>query len=297
MNLYSEHVYREAEGEKAPRMTPERKLLLAVLGLTAGFLSGFLGIGGGLVIVPVLTIAFQYPIKRAVGTSLATIVMVSLVGVLTELVVSGSNIHWVMGLFLTGGSLLGSWGGGRILPRVPDTFLRLFFAVLLVLASHQMVVSAQFRLGTGPIILADGSPGGYLLALAVGAAAGFTSVLFGIGGGIVIVPALSLVFGDVPFHAARATSLVTIIPTSGFGAYQHRGMGTVDASVVMRLIPTGLIGAVLGVFCVNLLPAGPCRLAFAAFLVLAAIRLLTAKRWSGADSTDPTQIESIARVT
>ena len=268
----------QAPAEGAVCAAAGRPGLLALLGLTAGFLSGFLGIGGGLVIVPVLIVAFHYPIKRAVGTSLAAIVFVSLAGILTEVVVQRSNIYLVIGLLLTVASLLGSLAGGRILPRLPDAPLRLAFTAFLVFASYRMWAAAQGGAGLGQLTLAGGHGVGYLVAFAVGGLAGLSSILFGLGGGIVMVPALSLLFGDIPFHAARATALVQILPTAGFGAYQHRGMGTVDVSAARGLIPTGLAGAILGVVSVNHLPARPCQLFFAAFLVLAAARLLIQRR-------------------
>lgn len=262
---------------RLPPGSPKRTGL-ALLGLIAGFCSGFLGIGGGLVLVPGLAIAFHYPIKRAVGTALATIALVSLAGVLAELIVQGSNIYWALGLVLTVGSLIGSWAGGRILARLSETPLRFVFALFLLVASYRMLMAAQVGDGTGPLTLGEEPAVGYLLAFPVGALAGLASVLFGIGGGGVMVPALSFLFSDLPFHAARATSLLTIVPTSALGTYQHRGMGTVDLPVALRLIPAGLAGVVLGVVSVNLLPAGPGRLAFAAFLALSGIRLLTLKR-------------------
>src|SRR5712691_9818149 len=240
--------------------------LLAVLGLASGFASAFLGIGGGLVIVPVLMILFHYPIKRAVGTSLATIVLVSIVGVVTESMVKWSNIHWRMGLVLTVGSLLGSWAGGKLLARLPETPLRLAYTGLLVFAAYRMFTAAGADDGAGFLVIRDAPLAASGLAVGAGILAGLSSVLFGIGGGIVMVPALSLMFQDFPFHAARATSLVTIIPTSAFGAWQHWGLKTVDLDVAKRLVPLGLLGAVLGVFTVNRLPARPCRLIFATFL-------------------------------
>jgi len=250
-------------------------LPLAVLGLVAGISSSFLGIGGGLVIVPVLMIAWSYPLKRAVGTSLATIVLVSLVGVVTEALVKWSNIHWGMALILTAGSLTGSWAGGKALPRLPETPLRIAYAVFLGFSAYRMFAAARAGEGTGALELASAPAAGAAVALAAGAVAGVSSVLFGIGGGVVIVPALSLLFRDIPFHAARATSLVTIVPVSLFGARQHRRLGNVDGSAVRWLVPAGLLGAVAGVLLVNRLPARPCRIAFGVFLVAAAVRLLT----------------------
>src|SRR5262245_22996028 len=257
------------------RMSSRESVSLAALGLLAGFASSFLGIGGGLVIVPVLMIAWHDPLKKAVGTSLATIVLVSLVGVVTEALVKWSNIHWSLALVLTAGSLAGSYAGGRALPHLPETPLRLAYCAFLGFSAYRMFVSARAGDGTGALEMASAPAAGAAVALAAGAAAGVSSVLFGIGGGAVIVPALSLLFRDVPFHAARATSLVTIVPVSLFGAAQHRRLGHIDAAAVRRLVPAGLLGAVAGVLVVNRLPSRPCRIAFGVFLVAAALRLLT----------------------
>jgi len=63
-------------------------------GFAAGFVSGFLGIGGGLVMVPMLMCLFRFPLKRAVGTSLVVVATVSLAGLVSEAMVKGSNVHW-----------------------------------------------------------------------------------------------------------------------------------------------------------------------------------------------------------
>ena len=256
-------------------MTRREGFSFAALGLVAGFASSFLGIGGGLVIVPVLMIAWRFPIKKAVGTSLATIVLVSLVGVVTEALVKWSNIHWGLGLVLTVGSLAGSWAGGRVLARLPEAPLRIAYAAFLLFSAYRMFASARTGAGPGGLELASSPVAGGAIALATGAVAGLSSVFFGIGGGVVIVPALSLLFHDFPFHAARATSLVTIVPVSAYGAWQHRRLGNVDLSCVQRLVPAGLLGAVAGVLTVNRLPALPCRIAFGTFLIAASLRLLT----------------------
>ena len=259
-------------------MKPGQALPLAALGLAAGFASSFLGIGGGLVIVPVLMIAWGYSLKKAVGTSLATIVLVSLVGVTTEALVKWSNIHWSLALVLTVGSLAGSWVGGKALPYIPETPMRVAYSAFLGFSAYRMFAAARAGEGMGSLELASAPVAAAAVAIAAGALAGLSSVLFGIGGGVVMVPALSLLFRDIPFHAARATSLVTIVPVSLFGAVQHRRLDNVETRAVRWMVPAGLAGAVAGVLVVNRLPARPCRIAFGVFLIAAAVRLLTLRR-------------------
>jgi hypothetical protein len=265
-------------------VTGRTRFALAALGLLAGFLSAFLGIGGGLVIVPVLIAGLDYPLKRAVGTSLLAIVPIAAVGVVAESLVMWPNIHWRMSLVLTVGSLAGSWLGGLWLAKGARTSageraLRRGYSVFLLLAAWRMLASAGSPAEpVAALSLAEAPLAGHALAVAAGVLAGLSSVLFGVGGGIVMVPALSLLFREFPFHAARATSLVTIIPTSAFGAGQHRALGTIDTTVAWRLVPTGLLGAALGVVAVNHLPALPCRLTFGVFLLAAAARILVLAR-------------------
>lgn len=266
------HRIADARPEDA---TTDRPMTLAALGLVAGLGSGFLGIGGGLILVPGLVLLFSCPIKRAVGVSLATIVVVSLVAVLVELALKGVNLYWTMALALTVGSFVGSTAGARLMPHLPERTLRVLFAVCLLLASYRMLTCSHTGADGSLTALGAGSP---FVALPIGVLGGLTSTLFGIGGGVVTVPCLSLFFRDIPFHAARATSLATILPTSTLGAYHHHRLGNVDLAMVRRLIPTALAGAIAGVALANFLPPGPCRTAFALFLVLVALRLLVIGR-------------------
>ncbi len=256
------------------------QIWFGVGGFAAGFVAGFLGIGGGLVMVPMLLCLFRFPVKRAVGTSLVVVAAVSLAGVLSEMVVKGSNIHWGTAGALTLASLAGSRLGGQALPFLPDKFLRRLFAALLVFAAYRMLALATGARGSSAGILADHTVLGGLAVVVVGMAAGCSSVWFGLGGGLIMVPAFSLLFGGFPFHAARATALVQILPTSVFGACQHRRLGTVDFDSARRLIPSGLVGAIFGVFTANRMPARPCQILFAGFLVMAAVRLVWSSRSS-----------------
>ena len=252
-------------------------------GFAAGFVSGFLGIGGGLVMVPMLMCLFRFPVKRAVGTSLAVVATVSLAGIVSEVVVNGSNIHWGTAGALIIASLAGSRLGGQALPFLPDRLLRRLFAALLVFAAYRMLALASDTMRSSTGILADHSILGSLAIVAVGMAAGCSSVWFGLGGGLIMVPAFSLLFGGFPFHAARATALVQIFPTSVLGACQHGRLGTVDLGAAWRLMPAGLVGAILGVLTVNWMPARRCQVLFAGFLVVAAVRLA----WPAQGSSGP----------
>ena len=263
-----------------PGIAGRSPLSLGAVGLVAGACSGFLGIGGGLIVVPALTLLAGYPIKSAVGASLATMAVVALVGSVVEIAMKDGTIYWSLAAAVTAGSIVGVQIAGRILPRLPERTLRVAFAAFLLIASGRMVWAAGT--GLGWITVADEPYVAEALTLPVGLMAGLTSTLFGLGGGIVTVPCLTMLFGDVSFHAARATSLVAIVPTALSGAYKHCRLGTLDFGVVKPMLPMAVVGAILGVVAVNHVPTGPCRLVFGILLVAVAFRLLAQRPPSGA---------------
>lgn len=119
----------------------------------------------------------------------------------------------------------------------------------------------------------------FLLYLAFGCLAGLSSGLFGIGGGVVIVPFLVWFFTEQGFVAdaimvmAVATSLATIVLTSASAVYAHHRVGAVDWPTVRRLAPGILAGSVVGPVVAKQLPVPLFKLIFAVFLLLVAVRM------------------------
>jgi len=255
------------------------------LGLGAGFASAVFGIGGGLLLVPALTVLFRFPVKRAVGASLVAIALIAAVGVAVERMHRPENLLWGPAMLLALGALAGSWAGSAALHRLPERVLRPIFALFLAAAAARMLGALPL---SGPILGERPAPDhlvASLATLACGGLAGATSAFFGVGGGIVAVPFLHAGFSDVPFHVARATSLVMIVPTSLAGAWFHSRRGLLDLGTAARIAPAGFVGAALGVVVANRLEEPSLRTAFAGILLLAAWRLL-AGRGRSAQSLD-----------
>jgi len=213
------------------------------------------------------------PFKEAVGTSLPTVVLISTVGVVSTLAVDTSNVTWTVAAVLTAGAFTGSWIGGRVLARVPDRPLRIGFAALLVLVGWRLVAAPEAG-AHGVLAIGLAPTAAQAVILEIGFVAGVTSVLFGIGGGVVIVPALLIVFPEAPFRMIAATSLATVIPTSLLSLVPHARLGTINRGLVMRLAPVGVVSAIGGAYAVNFVPALPCRIVFAAFVAFVVIQLL-----------------------
>src|SRR5881409_919332 len=276
-------------------MMSRTRLLVPAIGLGAGAASSFLGIGGGAIIVPLLMIALGLPFKEAVGTSLAAVVLISTVGVVSTLAVDASNVAWTVAAVLTAGTLSGSWIGGRVLARVPDCPLRLGFAALLVLAGWRLV-AAPAAGAHGALAMGLAATPTHAVVFVIGLVAGVSSVLFGLGGGVVIVPALLMAFPEAPFRTVAATSLVTVIPTSVLSLVPHARLGTINRRLVSALAPVGIVSAIGGACAVNVVPAWPCRIAFALFLVFVVSRLVAGRGASTAGKAQGEGLQNLAVV-
>ncbi len=124
------------------RLTSRCAMLLAVAGLTTGFLSGMFGVGGGFVIVPALVLFSAMPIKKAVATSLLVIVLVSISGVASHFAAGRGISLEVTGLFVLGG-VIGMSLGGLVSKRLPAPLLQKVFATGIV-AVAIFIVSKTF---------------------------------------------------------------------------------------------------------------------------------------------------------
>ena len=113
----------------------------------------------------------------------------------------------------------------------------------------------------------------YAGLIAFGFLAGTAAGLLGIGGGIVIVPFLTLVVG-VSQHQAEATSLLVILPTAIVATLVLRSKGVGDAALALRVGALGAVGGVVGALAALALPGHVLRLVFAVFLAAMAVRLL-----------------------
>ena len=126
------------------------------------------------------------------------------------------------------------------------------------------------------------------LALALGLAGGTLAGLFGVGGGIVFVPALTLGLG-LSQLSAEATSLAAIVPVVAVGSYRQHRSGLVDWSSAGIIGACSLVGVLAGAEIALRLPESALRRAFAVFLVLAAVQMaLRASREMGTTPPDAT---------
>jgi len=113
----------------------------------------------------------------------------------------------------------------------------------------------------------------YLLGALIGLVSGITSGLFGVGGGIIMVPAMVLLL-KLDMKVAVATSLVVIIPTSLAGSALNHAFGRIDWRVVLALAPLAMLGGLGGTWLKEQLASADLKRAFGGFLILVGARLL-----------------------
>lgn len=247
-------------------MTLADRLRGAGTGALAGFLGGLFGVGGGIVLIPLLTGPFRLTQHQAHGTSLAVIGAIALAG----LAVYGAAAHVVWGTALTVGvasvlaAPLGAWLAGRVSPRG----LRLAFAVFLVVAALRLLwvppVAGHALHWPRPALMA--------LDLALGLAIGLLAGFMGVGGGILAVPAFTLLLG-MPQATAQGTSLAVILVTAPAGAIQHHRQGTVAWGWAPMLALGAALAAPLAARIANRLPHATLARAFALFLIATAVHM------------------------
>jgi len=222
---------------------------MIIVGFGVGMLTGLLGIGGGSVLVPAMVYLYGMNQHRAHGTSLAAI---SLVALFTALFYSRhGQVDWIVAGELMLGGVVGAMIGARICALLSARRLRRYFGIFLAVVGIRMLYNAAavFAAAGAPSIagraFAPDQLGGGLLVVVIGVFTGILSGLFGIGGGIVMIPTLVLLFGFAQ-KMAQGISLAVIIPVSISGALIHSAHGNVRWSTGMWLAFGGIFGGLVG---------------------------------------------------
>ncbi|HEX9891290.1 MAG TPA: sulfite exporter TauE/SafE family protein [Actinomycetota bacterium] len=236
------------------------------VGVMAGGLSGLFGVGGGVLIVPGLVMLSGMRQHVAHGTSLAAIVPIATGGVIGY-GLEGA-LDWPAAGLVAAGGAAGAILGARLLERVPEAPLRRGFALFMLVAAAALLLHVAEGAGRGPL-----TPPTMAALVALGIVAGVLAGLLGVGGGIVVVPAMILLL-SVPDAVAKGTSLLVIIPTAVAGTVQNARAGNVDIPAAAAVGLGGLAAAFgASLVSVRLDPRLSSAL-FAALLIALATRLL-----------------------
>lgn len=128
-----------------PSMSAKQLAIGAAIGLVAGVASGYVGVGGGFIMVPLMTQLLSTPMKLTSGTSLIAVMILAIPGVIEQAFLG--NVHWVIGIAIACGSIPGAAIGARLVHRVPERTLRFIFGGFLLVAAALLVVEQCGLLG------------------------------------------------------------------------------------------------------------------------------------------------------
>ena len=257
-------------------------LMLGALGLVTGFLAGLLGIGGGMIMVPFLTVLLSHKgvapdlaVKMAIATSMATIVFTSVSSVRAHH--KRGAVRWDLVKTLAPGIVLGALVASLgVFSLLKGAWLALFFALFVAFSATQMFLDRK----PAPTRQMPGPAG----SMAAGGVIGFLSGLVGAGGGFVSVP--FMVWCNVAVHSAVATSAAL-----GFPIALTNALGYIVAGRNVENLPLGALGyiywpalvviavasvlmAPVGVKAAHSLPVGKLKRVFASVLYLLAAYML-----------------------
>ena len=243
------------------------ELALLILGIAAGILAGLFGIGGGIVMVPVLVTFFGMELLNANAISLAAMLLpVGVMGVITYY--KAGLIDVKHSLIIAVGLLCGSFVGGKIAVTINESLLaKLYAAYLLYAASTYLFTKTPKTAGVGgnEISYSD-KPFPAWAFVALGLVAGITAGMFGKGGGLIIVPLLVSIFKYNP-KAATATSLAALQLPVGLPSviiYAENGHGNL---MFAAIVAAGIVGGTfLGSKFALKLPAQVFKRIYAVFL-------------------------------
>jgi uncharacterized membrane protein YfcA len=257
-------------------------LAYIALGLFTGFSAGMLGIGGGLVMVPALTMMFTaqpgFPageaLHMALGTSMATILFTSLSSLRAHH--RHEAVLWAVVVQITPGILFGTLVGTLFASNVPARPLAVFFTLFVCFAALQMILNLKPK--------TTRQLPGALGVFGVGAGIGAISSLVAIGGGALTVPFLT--WCDVKVQKAIGTSAAVGFPIAVGGSLGYiyngwghvllppGGLGYVFLPALSWMIPFSMLAAPLGARATHRLPVPALKRIFAALLIILAGRML-----------------------
>lgn len=245
---------------------------LLALGAAGGFLGSVLGLGGGVVLVPGLTLLFGLPLRAAVAVSLVGIAATSAAAAANYFDVG--RVDLPLALRLETPAVMGAVAAGLTAHLVPEAMLYLAFAAVVLYAAAAMAELGPTR-RTAPVE-GPGSVRRLGLGAAASGGAGVASALLGIGGGVAKVPIMHLVMG-VPLQVATGTSafMVGMTASAGGWIYWLRGDLAVETAATVAL--GVLLGSHLGSRTSDRIPDRALRWVLAAVLLYVAARM----GWTG----------------
>jgi uncharacterized membrane protein YfcA len=248
-------------------------LRAAALGAAAGFVGGLFGIGGGLVMIPVMVLFMGIPQHRAHAVSIAVVVLSASAAIVP--LAAGGKVHWDAAGLMATGAVAGAYLGARLFSRISTIWVARAFVALIVAAAVRMALqSAEAAVAETAAVAIDP-----LISVGLAATGFFAGILasMALGGGTLFVVALAILF-SFPQHEAQATALVVTVTSTLVAAVVYGRAGMIDWRLAGTLAVGGVLGGLLGGVMVLGVGEMLLRRMFAGLLVVTAIRMLWVNR-------------------
>jgi uncharacterized membrane protein YfcA len=270
---------------------PVEVLSIFLMSILAGLIGAVFGLGGGILIIPFLTLVEGVPVPYAIGASIVSVVATSSASAATFVQDRLTNLR--LGMFLEVGTVLGAITGAFVAGFLAPSILFVLFGLMLIYASAIMIAgrridfpsgvvpdktAQKLRLGSEYFDPATGATSRYevtntLRTLGISGIAGVVSGLLGVGGGIISVPTMNLL-SKVPVKVASATSNFMIGVTAAASSTVYFVRGDVQPLLVAPLMIGVVIGAALGTRLLRRTPPLKVKLLFAILLVTISVLMI-----------------------
>lgn len=259
--------------------------------IAAGFIGALLGLGGGLVVVPILTLALGLDIRYAIGASIVSVIATSSAAGAAYVRERLANVR--VGMLLEIGTTVGALGGAFLAGVIEPRWIYVIFGCVLAAVAVAMLrhdegrerstaardaLAVKLRLDGR---IRDPASGEFVeypvgrtkFGLGVSVVAGVVSGLLGVGGGVMKVPMMNLAMG-LPLKAATATSNLMIGVTGAASAGVYFARGDIEPFVAGPVAVGVLIGAVVGARTMGRMRNRPLRIVFTIVMVVVAVQML-----------------------
>lgn len=270
---------RRAEDLRPPKVMIMWEWLLSIFGFLIGIAAALTGVGGGIFIVPLLSLLYGFPMTEAIGTSLATIIITSIASTVNY--VKQNRVYIKIGLILALATAPGAYAGSELTKvELIKTWLGPIFGIFLIIVAAQMIAKAVSSKSErcnqkDPVfertLLRNWRK--LLVGLALSFFGGVASGLLGVGGGTILVPIMCYAL-DFPIHFSIPTSMFIMIFTSITGVTSHVQQGNVNLYYALYLGVGSIFGAQVGAYASKKLSGRNLRLVFGVMLIVASINMM-----------------------
>jgi len=241
---------------------------LTLVGIFIGAMAGFFGIGGGMILVPILLV-LGFETKDAIGISIVQMVFTSIYG--SYLNYKKGSLLIGEGIFVGFGGFVGGYIGGYVTQFIADAVLQFLFLGLLLFALFRLFFSAHHEDDSTTKTLGKG------LLFSIGLGIGIFSIALGVGGSVILIPILVGLL-HYPIKKAVSAGLFFVVFSSVAGLISRLTSGTIDFSNGLVVAVASLVGVALGIWLKDHVTSKHHKMALLALYMLA-LGMLVKKIW------------------